>query len=109
MRKTFIMSTGLRLIAEWLVIYILISSITGRCAVITGVLGVCSLDLSMFLGALVLKYFPTYASSISLVISGIACILCATRYHELNTVDVIVACVCSGLMVETFGGHLLWR
>ena len=91
MRKTFIVTTGLRLIAEWLVIYILISSITGRCAVITGVLGVCSLNLSVFLGALVSKYFPTCASGIALVISGIACILCATRYHELNTVDVIVA------------------
>lgn len=53
MRKTFIVTTGLRLIAEWLVIYILISSITGRCAGITVVLGVCSLNLSMFLGALV--------------------------------------------------------
>ena len=109
MRKTFIMSTGLRLIAEWLVIYILISSITGRCAVITVMLGVCSLDFSMFLGALVSKYFPTCANGTALVISGIACILCVTRYHELNTVDVIVACACSGLMMETFGGRLLWR
>lgn len=109
MRKTFIISTGLRLIAEWLAIYVLISSLTGRCSIITGVLCVCSIDLGMFLGARVLKYLPTCADGIALVISGIACILCTIPYHELNIVDVVVACACSGLMVESFGGHILWR
>lgn len=109
MKRTFIISTGLRLIVEWLAIYVLIGSMIGRWSIITWVLCICSIYFGMFLGARVLKYFPTCADGIALVISGIACILCAIPYHELNTVDVVVACACSGLMVEAFGGHILWR
>lgn len=87
-----------------------LSLITGDYTVSTvGALFICSMALGAVPGVSVLKYVPAYVSGPVLAVGLVAGIACVLAYTELSMVQIIVACIGSGLVTGAgcgaLGGH----
>ena len=84
-----------------------LSLITGDYNVsIGGALFIGSMTLGAVPGMSVLKYVPAWVSGMVLVVGLVAGIACVLAYTELSMVQIIVACLGSGLATGACGGAL---
>lgn len=91
-----------------------LSLVTGGYAASTvGALFIGSMALGAVPGVSVLKSVPAYVSGLVLVVGLVAGIACVLVYTELSMVQILVACIGSGLVTGaccgSLGGHFAMR
>ena len=108
MRKEIIIGCAIVALAAFMGIYFSVTAIVdkGANASVVGALCISSMALGAILGTSALRYLPTYVSGMALLVSLVACIVCALYYEELSATNMIVACMGSGLATGACGGAL---